>query len=271
MSDLRSIDLYKFEKIFWMSSWYVLNFSNNSFAHFVVGSIWVDPYDEKYNYGDSKANRLRWVLNEESNKNVWILLLDLLELWHTEKLSNNTLTDNDIKIYQDCFRIWENLKLSIKDNIIEATTTSKLNHDFINEQISKCNKKIENGDFSWAITNGRTFLEAIMIEIIEEDTWETVKNNGKINKLFAKVKNILNLENRNEYPFAITQILEWIDKITSWLANLSNNIWDRHANKFNTKKHHAKIAVNCCMTLADFLLDSRDYQKIKSNNKTWNT
>ncbi len=38
---------------------------------------------------------------------------------------------------------------------------------------------------------------------------------------------------------------------------------DRHANKFNTKKHHAKLAVNLAMTISDFLIDSWNYQADK--------
>lgn len=64
-------------------------------------------------------------------------------------------------------------------------------------------------------------------------------------------------------PPTTIQILSGLDSITGGLAGLSKNSGDRHANKFKTMKHHAKLAVNSSMTLVDFLLDSMEYQ----NNK----
>lgn len=257
MSELRNVDLFKFEKLFWMENWYILDFSNYNFTHFVIWSIWVDPYDDKYNYWTwSKANRLRWIIKHESNLLVWQLLLDLLEVW----LVKDNFSETEREIYFNCVDICNNLKLDSDLSIIEPKSTTKLNHDFINEQIRKCNEKIVNNDFNWAITNARSFLEAVIIEIIEEANWEEVKNDWNVKKLFTKAKNILNLENRDNYPFSVTQILGWIDELISWLASLSNNLWDRHANKFKTQKHHAKLAINSSMTIADFLIDSRNYQ-----------
>ena len=62
-------------------------------------------------------------------------------------------------------------------------------------------------------------------------------------------------------PQTVLQILSGLDSIVGGLAGLSNNSGDRHANKFNTKKHHARLAVNSTMTLVDFLLESKEYQK----------
>ena len=259
MSDLKSVDRMKFEKLFWMNKWYLLNFSNNSFSDFVMWSIWIDPYNKKYDYWDSKANRLRWIILVESNQKVWQLLLDLLEYW---KILDD-YTESDIYIYSECYDICKRLLETENVSLINPESTKKIDHKFANEQIEKCIKKLENDDFNWAITNARSFIEAIMIEIIEEKTGQIYKNDGKINKIYSKTKSLLNLENRDEYPFSISQILDWFDKIINWLADLSNNISDRHANKFNTQKHHAKLAINWAITISDFLIDSWKYQ----NNK----
>jgi len=64
-------------------------------------------------------------------------------------------------------------------------------------------------------------------------------------------------------PDYVIQILSGIDTAIKGLAGLSNNAADRHANKFSTKKHHAKLAVNLAMTISDFLLDSWNYQQLK--------
>lgn len=148
--------------------------------------------------------------------------------------------------------------------IVEAETVKGISHEFIREQISKCKRKIDESDFNGAITNARSLIEAVLIEIIEENEGKEINNDGKIDNLYKRVKKILNLNNDSgTLPPTVIQILSGLDSITTGLAGLSNNSGDRHANKFKTKKHHARLAVNSTLTLVDFLLDSRDYQKAK--------
>jgi len=60
MSDLTRREASKFEKMFGMSTGYVLNFSNRTFGEFVVDSTSRDIFDGKYDHASgSKANRLR--------------------------------------------------------------------------------------------------------------------------------------------------------------------------------------------------------------------
>jgi hypothetical protein len=46
-------------------------------------------------------------------------------------------------------------------------TIKEINHDFINQQIEKCQNKIQEEDYNGSITNARSLVEAIFIEIIE--------------------------------------------------------------------------------------------------------
>lgn len=148
--------------------------------------------------------------------------------------------------------------------IIEPETTKQINHTFVQEQIEKCFKKLLEGDYNGAITNARSLVEAILIEIIEIFENKEIKNDGDIDNLYKRVKKILNLEiDKNQMPDTIIQILSGLNSITSGLAGLSNNSADRHANKFKTEKHHAKLAINSAMVFCDFLLDSMNFQNDK--------
>lgn len=148
-----------------------------------------------------------------------------------------------------------------KGIVVEPKTVQGLNHDFIHEQIKKCQSKIDQNDFNGAITNARSLVEAVFIEIIEKQTGKEVKNDGNLENLYKQVKKILKLTiDTKILPQTIIQILSGLDSITGGLAGVSNNSGDRHANKFKTKKHHAKLAVNSSMTLVEFLLDSMEYQ-----------
>ena len=144
--------------------------------------------------------------------------------------------------------------------LVEAEKITQTAHERAHNQIEKCQLKIEAGDYDGAITNARTMLETIMIGIIEEHRGEAIQNSGDLLKLYKEVKNILNLNPTVKLPDTVKQILAGLNSITSGLAGLSNDFGDRHANKNTAQKHHARLAVNSAMTLADFLLDSKAYQ-----------
>lgn len=146
--------------------------------------------------------------------------------------------------------------------VVESAATKALSHDFISEQVKKCERKITEEDFNGAVTNARSLVEALFIEIIERSHEKEIKNDGNIENLWSQVKKIMKLNiAKEELPDFVVQILSGIDTSLKGLAALSNNAGDRHANKFRTRKHHAKLAVNLSMTIADFLLESYDYQQ----------
>lgn len=166
----------------------------------------------------------------------------------------------ELKLTGERYRI-----LSTGGNLIQPETIQKINHEFINEQVEKCRNKIVAEDYNGAITNARSMVEAIFIEIIERHGGKEVKNEGKLENQWSQVKKIMKLEiDKSTLPDYVIQILSGIDTTVKGLAGLSNNAGDRHANKFNTRKHHAKLAVNLSMTIADFLIDSWNFQKEKS-------
>jgi hypothetical protein len=147
--------------------------------------------------------------------------------------------------------------------LVAAEAIDETEHERVHHQIEKCLAKIEGGDYDGAITNARTMLETIMISVIEDHEGKEIKNSGDLLKLYKQVKSILNLHPTDKLPATVQQILTGLHSITSGIAGLSNEFGDRHAHKNVAAKHHAKLAVNAAMTLADFLVDSREYQARK--------
>jgi|HubBroStandDraft_6_1064221.scaffolds.fasta_scaffold368052_1 hypothetical protein len=79
MSNLTIAEKKKLEKLLGMSGGYVLNYSNRTFAEFVLESTGIDIDDERYcSNGNSKANRLRMFWKLEDNQTVGKLLNDLI-------------------------------------------------------------------------------------------------------------------------------------------------------------------------------------------------
>jgi hypothetical protein len=150
----------------------------------------------------------------------------------------------------------------IQGNFIEPETVATMGHEFVREQIEKCQQKIATDDFNGAITNARTLCEAILIHIIEVIEKIEIKNDGNILNLWTKAKKALKLDlKKDEIPDFVFQILSGLDTTINGLAGISNNAGDRHANKFNTKRHHAKLAVNSAMTFCDFLIDVLNHRQ----------
>jgi hypothetical protein len=127
MSDLSNIEKRKLEQFLNMGNGYVLNFSNRTFAEFVLDSTGKDVYDAKYDNisaSGSKANRLRSFWKLEQNHVVGKLLDDLLEFQkdfgHSE----------DDKLFQDCARIVQRLKQGGSVPEIEVISPNADGKDF---------------------------------------------------------------------------------------------------------------------------------------------
>lgn len=87
MSSLTTIEKRYFEDLFGMSSGYVLDFTNDSFAQLFKDTVKIDIYDNKYAFhGDSKAKRMRRYWEIESDTLVGKVLSTILEVW---KFENN--------------------------------------------------------------------------------------------------------------------------------------------------------------------------------------
>jgi hypothetical protein len=80
MSDLTNAEKRKFEQLLDMSSGYVLDFTNRTFAEFVTDSTGRNIYDSRYdNASGSKAHRLRMFWQKEDNRVVGKLMSDILD------------------------------------------------------------------------------------------------------------------------------------------------------------------------------------------------
>jgi len=170
---------------------------------------------------------------------------------------------NDLLKYDDYkfIHIGGRYKLSEIAVAVIATSAIEINHNFITEQITKCNYKIQEADYNGAVTNARSLIEAVFIEIIERIEMMEVKNDGNLDNLWSRTKKAMKLElDKASMPDSVFQILSGIDTAVKGLAGLSNLAGDRHATKFKTRKHHAKLAVNLSLAISDFLFDSLEYQ-----------
>jgi len=126
MSDLSNIEKRSFEKIFGMSSGYVLNFTNRTFEEFILDSTGKSIYDGMYDNGSgSKANRLRAFWTTEPNYVVAKLLRDLLS--YVEELG---VKQGEEPLVESCLRAVNRLSQTMPVPEIEAISPNRPDKDF---------------------------------------------------------------------------------------------------------------------------------------------
>lgn len=131
----------------------------------------------------------------------------------------------------------------------------------IDENIRKCESKLSEGDFSGAITNARSLIEAVLIGIEKDLEPSAAAYDGDLVKLYKRVQKLLNLEpDRKDIADPLRQILSGLTSIVNGLAAMRNRMSDAHAASYRPSRHHAKLAVYSATTLADFLFETKSYQ-----------
>lgn len=149
-------------------------------------------------------------------------------------------------------------------DIIETKTLDKTTSEFVQQQISKCKKKMNTGDYDGAITNARTLVEEVLLSIEKELAGDRQEYDGNLPSLYKRVSKQINMFPDTKTENSFNEILRGFISIVNGFAGISNNIADRHATTKHPKKHHAKVAVNSALIISEFLLDSFDYQRQKS-------
>jgi hypothetical protein len=138
----------------------------------------------------------------------------------------------------------------------------KISHVFIDEQITKCDEKLSREDYDGAITNARSLVEAVLIELERKFDPHAGPYDGDLPKLYRRVQKHLSLDPRRpDIGDTLKQILSGLTSIVSGLAGMRNKMSDAHAQSYRPRKHHAKLAVNAAKTLADFLFETKQFQE----------
>ncbi|MGH0949330.1 abortive infection family protein [Bacillus mycoides] len=147
---------------------------------------------------------------------------------------------------------------------IECDIPNELTYDHILEDLKQCDKRIEEEDYSGAITRARRLIEGVFKEIIFNIIGEEVTGNEKLPALFKKVQKCLNLESGDEnLADPLKQVISGLVNVVNGLTAIRNKVGDAHSNNSNLRLHHALLVVNSAKTLVTFLFDTYDYQREK--------
>ncbi len=138
--------------------------------------------------------------------------------------------------------------------------SQEINHAFINEQCEKCDRKVTEGDFSGAITNARSLVEAVLQEMERRLTPGPHSYDGDLQKLYKRVRGLLNIDPKGGETQPFHMVLVGLSNVVDGLAPMRNSMSDAHPLSYKPARHHAKLAVNAAKTIADFIFDTFEFQ-----------
>jgi hypothetical protein len=128
---------------------------------------------------------------------------------------------------------------------------------FLDEQRTKCDQKIREGDFDGAVTNARTMLETVLTDIERALNPNPPDYDGDLGKLYKRVQKLLKLEPaRPDLDTPLKQVLTGLASVVSGIARVSNKMGDRHVRTYAPKRRHAVLVVDSAKTLASFLVST---------------
>lgn len=146
-----------------------------------------------------------------------------------------------------------------------SQTSCKVNQLFIDQQIEKCDKKLSENDFDGAITNARSLLEAILIDVEKDLSPNSPPPyDGDLIKLYKRIQKLLNLEpTRSDIAEPLKQVLGGLANIVSGLSAIRNKMGDAHVRTYQPAKRHAFLIVNSAKTLAAFIVETKEHKIAK--------
>jgi hypothetical protein len=137
-----------------------------------------------------------------------------------------------------------------------------LTQSSVTEHLEKARSKLANEDYSGAIASAYTLVEALLKALLKRVAPSFNENEGDIRQLYNQLKGPMNLDAKEAtIDRFLKAILDGLQKQLGGLYELANKASDRHARRYNPARHHAKLAVNCALTLCEFLLESYEHQQ----------
>jgi hypothetical protein len=185
MSSLTSLEKMTIEKLFGMSTGYVLDFSNRTFQEFIYEVVGGYIYDDRYSIaGESKANRLRTFWNIEDDLTNSVLLKAMLDRYETMLMINGMeISRNDQKLLESCRSIAARLGASSDTPDLGAIRAIGPQREF--DLLAKSvRESIQKGEPEVALDRLHTYMMKYLRDRCTKNSIET-KQNQPLNALLG--------------------------------------------------------------------------------------
>ena len=129
----------------------------------------------------------------------------------------------------------------------------------IEDQIHKCDSKVESGDYEGAISSARSLIEAVFKYILDSEGIEYAHDED-MTSLYDKVIGILDMHPEDYQEKTLKKILSGCFKIVHGIAQIRNVAGDSHGksenNYYRPSERHARLVIEVTKAFSDFLYAS---------------
>jgi hypothetical protein len=258
MAELKLRERLKIESFLQMKDGYVLSFSNRTFQEFIIESVGIDIYDQKYSdAGESKARRLRTFWLKESNYTVGKLLKDLIIYWN-ESIPDGHLFDTSVvNDMEFCDNISKKMMADVGVQEIDAIRGSDNDKD-ISLLAKAIRESIEKNEPELALDRLHTYVFKMIRNLCKEHSINIDKSES-LNAVFGKyVKHLV--DKKMIDSLMSEKILKYSISILDAFNDVRNNKTFAHPNSLlNYDESH--LIVNNVTKSVNFI------QKIEQRNK----
>lgn len=261
MSNLLPVERARFEKLFGMSSGYVMdhNFSDTTFGHFFESVANIDIHSSKYTArGTSKANKLRTFWQVEPDAVVGKVLLALLEHWSGTSDPN----PDGPELFAQCRATATRLLAGgVNLDSLKDTATS-IDAIQLADQIRRMEQAVHT-DPSLAIGTAKELVETVCKTILAERGREIpgIPDVPTLSKeTFKQLKLVPEgIPEEARGSKVIKTLLSNLGTIANNLAEIRNLYGTGHGHEGKAKGlgvRHAKLAVGAAAALTMFLFET---------------
>ena len=140
--------------------------------------------------------------------------------------------------------------------VVEVPKIKTIDREYVRTMSKRAMDDVEQGKYDSAITHSRTLLEETFCYALEKKSI-TPSTSGNLNELYKQVRNAYNMHTDVNADRRINQLLSGLNNIVSAISEMRNKDSDAHgvgAARIKISEHHARLAVNSAMTMAEFIL-----------------
>lgn len=125
----------------------------------------------------------------------------------------------------------------LRGGAVSSARLLSLSQESLDEQITKVDEKIDDGDFAGAITNAYSLLETFLKLLLRRLKIAFNENEGDVRKLYSVLATPLKLSPGGENVETVFKpILQGFQSQVGGLYEVANKLSDRHARKYNPAK-----------------------------------
>ncbi len=144
--------------------------------------------------------------------------------------------------------------------VVEIENKDKISHAYVQEQLTKCETRIDREDYDGAVTNARSLIEGVFEDVYQRILGEKMPKFGKLLDGYKEIRKLLNFTDDKSSNDAVKAIVRSLVGVVDGIDELANMMGDRHRRPVKPSKHHARLVVNSAKTVIDFLYSSMEYQ-----------